>query len=100
MKEIDSDFIIKGFKHGNYYYICKEQKSRYNVYQLFCRTNKDMNAKDIKKVLPSLRFVPDNEMIVSIANEKENAFLLFHNIDIQEMINFRKTLENEKTISP
>ncbi|MDA2639085.1 hypothetical protein PDQ79_32330 [Bacillus cereus] len=90
--------IVKGYKDGNCYFITKNENENFNVYQLFCDVNKDMKVKDIKNVLPSLKFLSDVEVIVSIPNEHFKAFLLLHDIDIQEMNVFSIRLDDEQII--
>ncbi|MGR5864531.1 hypothetical protein ACT7DZ_13265 [Bacillus cereus] len=98
MKVIQSEFIVKGYKDGNCYFITKNENENFNVYQLFCDVNKDMKVKDIKNVLPPLKYLPDVEVIVSIPNEHFKAFLLLHDVDIQKMNVFRIRLDDEQDI--
>ncbi|EJR28892.1 hypothetical protein [Bacillus mycoides] len=101
MKVIKSEFIVKGYKDGNCYFITKNENENFNVYQLFCDVNKDMTVKDIKNVLPYLKILPDVEVIVSIPipNGDVKAFLLLHNVDIQKMNMFRIRLDDEQIIA-
>lgn len=100
MKVIQSEFIVKGYKRGNCYYIMKNEKGNFNIYQLFCEVNNDVKVKDIKKILPSLKLLSDDEIIVSIPNEHFKAFLLLNDVDIVEMNRFRTTLNDEQIIIP
>ncbi|MCR6790389.1 hypothetical protein [Bacillus thuringiensis] len=98
MKVIQSKFMIKGYKDGNCYFIIKNENENFNVYQLFCHLNKDMTVKNIKRILPSFKFLPDDEIIVSIPDEDFKAFLLLHDVDIREMNVFRLKLEDKQII--
>ncbi|MBU4643167.1 hypothetical protein [Bacillus toyonensis] len=98
MKVIQSEFIVKGYRDGNCYYITKNENENYNVYQLFCNKNKDTKVKDIKNILPSLKSLPDVEFIVTIPDEDFKAFLLIHDVDIRKMNGFRLTLDKEQII--
>ncbi|QDY46973.1 hypothetical protein HF394_19675 (plasmid) [Planococcus glaciei] len=97
MKEIQSNFIVKGYKNGNCYYIVKTDDVAYNVYQ---QTDPDENftVKDYKSVLPSLKSLPDEEMIVSMPKEDCTAFLMLNHIDIQKMNLFRIGLKEEEIL--
>lgn len=99
MKIIKTDFMVKGHKNGNTHYIVKNEEGNYNVYQLFCDTNKDTTVKSIKKILPSLKNLRDEQIIVSFPNEQQKAFLLLHNVDIYEMNGFRITLKDENILT-
>lgn len=88
MKEIQSNFIVKGYKNGNCYYIVKTGEGVYNVYQ---QTDPEENftVKDYKAVIPSLKSLLDEEFIVSLPIEDCTAFLMLHHIDMQRMNLFR-----------
>ncbi len=57
-----------------------------------------MKVKDIKKIIPSLKHLPDVEIIVSFPNEKFEAFLLLHDIDVKNMNVFRIGLKNKQIL--
>ncbi|MBU4642312.1 hypothetical protein [Bacillus toyonensis] len=98
MKIIQSEFMVKGYRDGNCYYIIKNENENYNVYQILHELNKDTTVKDIKSISPSFKNLPDVEVIVSIPNEHFKAFLLLHDVDIREMNRFRITLDDEQII--
>lgn len=96
MKHVQSDFIVKGRRDTNEYYITKNEDKSYNIYQIFHESNKDIPAKDVKKyVIPNLKHLPDEEVVVSFANEPYNSFLLHYHVNIKEMNLFRILLDNE-----
>lgn len=97
MKEIQSDFIVKGYQNGNCYYIVKTDEGVYNVYQ---QTDPEENftVKDYKAVLPSLKSLPDEEFIVSLPLEDCTAFLMLHHIDMRRMNLFRLGLSEGKIL--
>lgn len=97
MKEIQSDFIVKGYKNGNCYYIVKTGEDTYNIYQ---QTDPEENFthKDYKVIMPSLKSLPDEEIIVSMALEDCTAFLMLHQIDIRRMNLFRIDLREEEIL--
>lgn len=99
MNIIKSDFMVKGYKNENWYFITKNRNNNYNVYQLFCETNKNTTVSDIKKILFDFKDLPEEEIIVSFPTEKYNAFLLFRNINIYKMNGFRLTLTDEEIVS-
>lgn len=101
MKTIESNFIVRGVKGGNTYYIVKRNDGNYNIYQAFCELNKhmvDKPLKDIKKALDHLKKVDDEEILVSIPNEEYPCFLFLFNKDILEMNGFRITLDSEEIL--
>ncbi|MEB9429729.1 hypothetical protein P4I83_32340 [Bacillus cereus] len=98
MKVIQSEILVKGYRNGNCYIIIKNENDNFNVYQLFCDVNKDVKVKDIKKIIPSLKHLPDVEIIVSFTNEKFEAFLLLHDIDVKNMNVFRIGLKNKQIL--
>ncbi|PFD16700.1 hypothetical protein [Bacillus cereus] len=98
MKVIQSQFIVKGYRDGNCYYITQNENENYNVYQILHELNKDATAKDIKNIFPSFKKLPDADVIVSIPNERCNAFLLMHDVNIIKMNRFRITLNDEKLV--
>lgn len=97
MKEIQSDFIVRGYQNGNCYYIVKTGEGTYNVYQ---QTDPEENftMKDYKAVLPSLKSLPDEEIIVSLPIEECTAFLVLHQIDMRRMNLFRIGLKEEEIL--
>ncbi|QST02745.1 hypothetical protein IMZ31_19540 (plasmid) [Pontibacillus sp. ALD_SL1] len=95
MKTIESDFVVKGRKHGNDYYIMRNEDETYNVYQVYCETNMDCDAGVIKKILPSLKHVDDEEIRVRIKGEKYPAFLMLYRQSGIGMNGFRMTLDRE-----
>jgi len=98
LKIIQSEFMVKGYSVGNTYYILKNKTGTYNIYQVFCELNKDASVSKIRSFSPSFKSLPDDEIIVSILNEKYNAFLLMHEIDIYQMNIFRIGLESEEIL--
>lgn len=98
MKRIQSECIAKGYKNGNCYYIIQHENENYNVYQIFHELNKDATVQDIKSILPFFKYLPDDEVIVSVPNEHFPALLLLHDVDIYEMNRFRVTLDEEQII--
>lgn len=92
------DFVVKGTKNGNRYFIVKIENGNYNVYQQLDESNTDTDVKQIKSILPYLNSLPDEDIIVLLPNETAKAFLLLHNIDILEMNKFRITLNVEENI--
>ena len=96
MKHVQSDFIVKGRWDTNEYYITKNEDKSYNIYQVFHKLNKDKTAKDVKRyVIPNLKHLPDEEVVVSFANEPYNSFLLHYHVNINEMNLFRIRLDSE-----
>ncbi len=65
MKNVQSKFMVKGFEHGNTYYILKNKTGTYNIYQVFCELNKDASVSKIRSFSPSFKNLPDDEIIVS-----------------------------------
>ncbi|WP_242295979.1 hypothetical protein [Bacillus cereus group sp. BfR-BA-01427] len=65
---------------------------------MFCDVNKDVKVKDIKKIIPALKHLPDVEIIVSFPNENFEAFLLLHDIDVKNMNVFRIGLKNKQIL--
>lgn len=85
--------IHKGYKKGDTLIITKtETDGQFNVYQLFDEFNDYATASDIRAATPSLKGVPDEEIIVTIPGEDRNAFLVMKHVDIHEMNSFKLTL--------
>lgn len=99
MKHVESNFIVKGRRDTNEYYITKNEDNSYNIYQIFHKMNKDKTAKDIKKyIIPHLKHLPDEEVVVSFANEPYHSFLLDYHVDIIKMNRFRIHLDSEEIL--
>ncbi|OZQ97358.1 hypothetical protein [Paenibacillus sp. VTT E-133291] len=89
----NNGFALKGHKVGNDYYIFENEAGNYNVYQDLHEINEGTTVLEIKEILPHLKQISDEEVIIQYRNEP--VFLLLHNINIQEMNIFRLSLENE-----
>ena len=96
MKINNNGFALKGHKVGNDYYILENEGGNYNIYQDFHELNQYTTALEIKEILPHLKQISDEYVIIQYRNEP--VFLLLHNRNIQEMNIFRLSLENETII--
>lgn len=100
MKALQSDFIVKGYKDTNEFYIVQSNnnKERFFVYQMMGETNSNMEVKTIKNIIPVLKDYSDEEIIVTFPAEEYPSFLFMPNIDIYEMNKFRIYLDKEEII--
>lgn len=93
MQTIAYPQIQKGYLKGNTFIITKtETDGQFNVYQLFDEHNDYATASDIRAAQSSLKGVPDEEIIVSIPGENNNAFLVMNHVGIHEINSFKLTL--------
>lgn len=98
MKVMSSDFIVRGYKNGNTYYIVKNIHGRFDVYQLQCDVNAMIPLSGIRQVFPEFNELPDRDIIVQVPDEVYNAFLLLHDVSMIKMNLFRLSLEDEEIL--
>jgi hypothetical protein len=94
MQTITHPPLHKGVNQGNTLFITKtETANQFNIYQLFDEYNDYATASDIRAAQSSLKNIPDEQIIVAIPGEDRNAFLVKNHIGIQEMNDFKRTLD-------
>lgn len=100
MNTLQSDFIVKGYKDTNEFYIIQavNNKERFFIYQMMGETNSDIEVETIKNIIPSLKDYSDEEIIVTFPAEEYPSFLFMPNIDIYEMNKFRIYLDKEEIL--
>lgn len=94
MQTITHPLLHKGVNQGNTLIITEtETANQFNIYQLFDEYNDYATASDIRAAQSSLKNIPDEQIIVAIPGEEQNAFLVKNHIGIQEMNDFKRTLD-------
>lgn len=98
MKEIKTDFLVKGLKDGNTYYIVKNNNDRYNIFQTFSESTKHMKLEEVKEVLEHNE-VEDEDMpiIWFLISFISICLSLYIYIDINSEFN-HKVVDYEETI--
>lgn len=100
MDSIKSPFIVKGYKHGNIYYITQNDRGRYKLYQLICVDSLKDNFNCINNRLPGLfkQAVLESEVVLSFPNEKHPGFLIMRNMSFFQMNAFRLALKRRERV--
>lgn len=94
MQTITYPQLFKGVNNGNILIITEtETANQFNIYQLFDDFNDYATASDIRAAQPLFKNIPHEQIIVSIPGEGRNAFLVKHRIGIEEMNDFKRTLD-------
>jgi hypothetical protein len=100
MCSIKSSFIVKGYKHGNIYYITQNDRGRYNIYQLICLNSLKDNLTYINNMLPGLlkQGVLESEVVLPFPNERHPGFLFMYNVSFFQMNAFRLALKRRERV--
>ncbi|KQY91044.1 hypothetical protein ASD24_24930 [Paenibacillus sp. Root52] len=90
MRIIDDPQIQKGFVNGNTFFVTQtETDGLYNIYQAFNEFNDYATPSDIRAAQAAFKDLPDEEIIVSIAGENQNAFLMYYQIPVEKVNEFK-----------